>query len=349
MKSYTRKILYLQKLRAVSSFAIIVLHTFTMYNIVYKDTLSATENYVTKLIPWLMLWAVPCFLMVSGVLLLDQNREMPIKKIFKKYILRMLIVLILMITVFYIVDKLTNHDPFEWSDIPEIGKKIVEDGSWAHLWYIYLLIGIYLLLPLYRVIAKHTDATTMKYICLVVVTFVSVIPVIEIVIDLSIGFTIGITTIYPVYLFLGYMIHNKILNASIWKSILFILLGAGMIVLLSAIDFGDKQEQIEKLLGNIGFLPIVILSVGLFGLFHQTDKEYDEERTSCRVWSFFDKYSFGIYLIHLIFLRTLIKVINFNPFEYGIWMLPVIAVGVYICSLITMIIIKQIPGLKKLF
>ena len=136
-----------------------------------------------------------------------------------------------------------------------------------------------------------------------------------------------------------------------------LLIAAGIYLTLGAVRFlageltereKEKQEQIEKLLGNTAFLPILILSVGLFGLFYNTDRTYDEGSKACSVWGFFDKYSFGIYLIHLIFLRTLIKVIDFNPFEYGIWMLPVIAVGVYICSLITMIIIKQIPGLKKL-
>lgn len=344
-----KKILYLLKIRAISCFAIILLHTFTMYNIVYKDTLSSTDLYITKLVPWLMMWAVPCFLMVSGVLLLDTNREMPIKKIFYKYILRMVLVLILMITIFYIVDELTNHNSFEWNDVTTVGKKIVEDGSWAHLWYIYLLIGIYLLLPLYRIIAKHTDNQTMIYICIIAIFFISIIPFLETMTNLSIGFTIGITSIFPIYLFLGYMIHNKILNINVWINVLFTIVGIGMIILLSKLDFGEHQAQVEKLLGNYAFFPIVILSIGMFGLFNKTDREYNEESTSCKIWSFFDKYSFGIYLIHLIFLRTLIKVIKFNPFEYGIWMLLVIAIGVYICSLITMIIIKHIPLLKKLF
>ena len=166
-----KKILYLSKIRAISSFAIIILHTFTMYNIVYKNELSERDFYITQLVPWLMMWAVPCFLMVTGVLLLDKNKQISIKKIFSKYILRMILVLILFTTIFYIIDKLCDQKSFEVNDILVVGKKLLSDESWAHLWYIYLLIGIYLLLPLYKVIADHASKTILIYICIIAFIF----------------------------------------------------------------------------------------------------------------------------------------------------------------------------------
>ena len=343
-----KKILYLSKIRAISSFAIIILHTFTMYNIVYKNELSERDFYITQLVPWLMMWAVPCFLMVTGVLLLDKNKQISIKKIFSKYILRMILVLILFTTIFYIIDKLCDQKSFEVNDILVVSKKLLSDESWAHLWYIYLLIGIYLLLPLYKVIADHASKTILIYICIIAFIFLSILPFIESLNDINIGLTVCIASIFPIYLFLGYMIHNDYIKTNVIFGILLVIIGVGFIVYMSIVDFGDNEKYIDSMLGNYSFFPIVILSIGMFILIKGRNRDYDENGFYYNMWIFFDKYSFGVYLTHLIYLRILIKVFKFNPFEFGIWMLPIIAIGVYILSLLTTMLIKFIPGLKKL-
>ena len=51
-----------------------------------------------------MMWAVPCFVMVTGALLLDENREVSFDKLFNKYILRVLGALVVFSMVFRIFD-----------------------------------------------------------------------------------------------------------------------------------------------------------------------------------------------------------------------------------------------------
>ena len=94
------RIVYLSRIRVLASMAIVILHTFTMYGMVEADFLTETEDYVTRVVPYLMMWAVPCFVMVSGVLLLDEEREISIKKILSRYMLRILLVLLLFILLF---------------------------------------------------------------------------------------------------------------------------------------------------------------------------------------------------------------------------------------------------------
>ncbi len=341
------RILYLSRIRVVASFAIVILHTFTMYGMADKDVISGTEAYVTKLVPWLMMWAVPCFVMVSGVLLLDEKRTITIPKLLFKYVLRMVVVLLLFTALYYLLDAWMNKEPLEWGGITTIFKKFAEDGSWAHLWYLYLLVGLYLLLPAYRAIAKNTGRETLIYLGVVCIIFLSLVPTLERMTDLNTGFYICTSSIFPVYFFMGYMINKGQLKLGMVAGIILTAAGVVTIVILSGMDFGEKQASMEKLLGNYAFLPIVVLSAGAFILLKGNGGVF--RPGMAKVWEFLDKYSFGIYLTHLIFLRFLIKVVKWNPFSFGsFWMLIPIVLVVYLASLAVTILLKLIPGVKKL-
>ena len=184
------RILYLSRIRVLASMAIVVLHTFTMYGIVEKDVMTDTETYVTRVVPYLMMWAVPCFVMVSGVLLLDKKRNIPVSRLLTRYVLRMLAVLLLFTTLFFFLDLWMNKEAFTAEGISTILHKFAEDKSWAHLWYLYLLIGMYLLLPAYRAVAQNVSRGTMIYICIIYVIFLSVLPAVTKMTDQELGFYI---------------------------------------------------------------------------------------------------------------------------------------------------------------
>ena len=347
MSEKNERILYLSRIRVVASLAIVVLHTFTMYGMADKEIISETEYYVTKLVPWLMMWAVPCFIMVSGVLLLDEKRTITIPRLLFRYVLRMLIVLLLFTALYYFMDAWMNNEAPDWSGISTIFKKFAEDGSWAHLWYLYLLVGLYLLLPAYRAIAKNAGRDTLIYLGVICLIFLSLVPTLERMTDFKTGFYICTSSIFPVYFFMGHMIHKGQLKLGILAGIILTVIGFLAIVILSNMDFGEKQASMEKLLGNYAFLPVVVLSVGAFVLLKGTGGSLNPKMA--KVWTFLDRYSFGIYLTHLIFLRFLIKVVKWNPFSAGsFWMLIPIVLMVYMASLLVSILLKLIPGINKL-
>ena len=336
-----KKIIYLSKIRSLASIAIVILHTFTMYHIVDANSMTSVEEYITRLVPFLMMWAVPCFVMVSGSLLLDSNKNITIKKIFGKYILRIILILIIFTLLFFYIDIIMTSQTISVGEyISTWFKKFISGKSWAHMWYLYMLIGIYLMLPLYRIIAKHATKTILIYIGIVIIFFISIIEPLENIINIPIEFYIFISSIFPVYLFVGYMIHNNMLKFNTLVSNLLVIISIISIVLLTLLN----DNNIDNLLGNYSFIPVICLSIGMYLLLHTT-----KESKLTRVWLFLDKYSFSIYLTHLIYLRILIRLIDWNPLEYGsFWMLFLVSIGVFILSLVTSMILKLIPGLKKI-
>ena len=81
-------------LRAVACFAIVLLHTVFCAVSLFPEEASATQALLSNIVVNNMMWAVPCFLMVSGALLLNPERPVTVKKCLTKYIPRMLIALL---------------------------------------------------------------------------------------------------------------------------------------------------------------------------------------------------------------------------------------------------------------
>ena len=57
--------------------------------------------------------------------------------------------------------------------------------------------------------------------------------------------------------------------------------------------------------------------------------------------------SFGIYIFHMFWVNIIYKVVKFNPFEHGIWVIIPMLILVVIASDITTILYKRIPYVGK--
>lgn len=336
---------YLSYLRVIACVAIVWLHTFTMEAMFYKDKISMSQSIASNTMSYIMMWAVPCFVMVTGALLLNPQKEISIKSIYCRYIFRIFLVLVIFVSIFTISDVIANKEKLSFTAlIKRIGYKLYTGTSWSHLWYLYLLIGLYILLPVFRALVKALDDKELKYIVLIYFIFNSVIPIINQISETQTGFYITTSSVFPLYLILGYLIHSDRIRLGMKTSILMLLIGELFIVGLSVYGIKNQNTTIISMVGNYSFVPVVIASVGMFGLF----KNIKSARNN-RILLFTDKLSFGIYLIHLAFLRYGIRFGDFNPFTHGgIAMIILIAAAVFAASFFLTAILKMIPGIKKI-
>lgn len=345
MKAYDEKIHYLSYLRVIACVAIIWLHTFTMEAMFYKNDLSTFNDIASNTVPFIMMWAVPCFVMVTGALLLNPDKEITVKKVICRYVFRISIVLIVFVSIFTISDVIANKEKIGVTDIVKrIFYKLYTGTSWAHLWYLYLLIGLYLLLPVFRALVKGLDDKEIKYILLIYFIFNSIVPLINQVSKTQTGFYITTNSIFPFYLIIGYMIHSDRIKLNMKKSIALFAFGEILIIILSVVGIKTDNSIITSLLGNYSFVPVVITSIGIFGMFKNININ-----KSNKFILLVDKLSFGIYLTHLAFLRYGIRFGGFNPYTHGgIIMIVVIVLLVFILSFLLTYILKLIPGLKNI-
>ena len=166
-----KKIHYLSYLRAAACIAIIVLHTVDVAVILYQDHITNGERIASLSGVYCMMWAVPCFVMVTGALLLNKDRTITIKDVFRKYILRVVIALVAASLIFALFDMLMNREGFGVSFLARGFLNALTGSGWAHMWYLYLLIGLYLLMIFYRAVANHVSDKEYRYLLIVYVVF----------------------------------------------------------------------------------------------------------------------------------------------------------------------------------
>jgi len=102
----------------------------------------------------LVRWCVPVFVMVSGALLLAPHETETLGDFFKKRMGRVLVP-ILFWSLLYIVWGYFHENvqvPFTFSYV--VGK-LASGKPYYHMWFIYMLLGLYLFTPVFRVIVAH--------------------------------------------------------------------------------------------------------------------------------------------------------------------------------------------------
>ena len=344
------RILYLSRLKALACIAVTVLHTFLAANI-YSADINTQSGMMS--VRNCMMWAVPCFVMASGALLLDNKRVLTTKKLFGKYILRMAVALVVFSILFAIFDGILINHHTAAEICKDSFNAIFLGTGWIHMWYIYLLFAIYLMLPIYKLITKNATASQLKYLLLVYAVFTSVFPLIETISGKKIPFYICVFSIYPLYFFLGHVLHTGVIKLPKMASGLMFLICLGIITLLTVYSYTNNANSPEicgkiiSLLNVYSFAVYVVSAIGVFGFLRRTQNQHIPLLDN--IAAELDNCSFGIYLLHMAVLRYIFLYMKFNPFEHG-GVITIIGI-----SLLTLVIsyavtkaLKFVPYVNKL-
>lgn len=332
-------------IRSLACIAIIILHTVYSAVLLFGSDIDAQTNITSMAVVDSMMWAVPCFIMVTGALLLETERKITYKKLFGKYILRIFAALVIFGMVFRVFDIIMDKEPVNVAAFLKGLYEIFTGTSWSHIWYLYLLIGLYLLLPFYKKVVDNSSAKEIKYLLAVYIIFLSILPMLEIW-GINCGFYIHVSTIYPFYLFGGYAIYKHIYCPGKAASLVMFIIATLLIIGCTVVRWIYDIPSMEILWGYAS-LFVIMQAVGFFALLK------DVKHTGFRAvkWLLLklDECSFGVYLIHMIFVRLILRYIGFNPYENGgILAFVAVIAGILVISYAITWILKRIPFLKKI-
>ena len=242
-------------LRAAACLAIVLLHTVFCAVSLFPEEASATQALLSNIVVNNMMWAVPCFLMVSGALLLNPERSVTVKKCLTKYIPRMLIALVVFCLLFRALEILVNHEPVNAETLLSGFYEIFSGTSWSHVWYLYLMIGIYLLLPFYHKIASNSTAGELRCLMIVYVIFLSLVAVLK-TFGISVGFYICVSAIYPFYLFCGYALRQGVWRVNRGLGLLFLLIGGRPVHRVERKRHHKGRRRVLRLFFHFCYSPV---------------------------------------------------------------------------------------------
>ena len=317
------------------------MHSVNAAEMLYRSTISAAQIRNSMAVVYSLMWAVPCFLMVSGALLLDPEREMPLKKIVTKYILRMVIVLTVFVFLFRFFDMFMNGETFSEYIITDALHKLFTCKSWAHLWYVYALIALYICTPFVRAFISKFGEKGIKR-ALLIYSAIMLILICTVPFGGETVFGVVSVSIYLFYYILGFAIRKKIIKTDTIISGFIFVMSALLILLLSFYAYSGEHAFLTRILSGYASPLTVIESASLFAIFAGIGKE------ETKLISFIDSRSFGIYLTHMFIVRLVLRYCGVNPYIEKWWVMPALIVTELAFSIAVISVLKLIPGVKKL-
>lgn len=159
------RIIYYDFLRIIAMTAVIALHvSANNWSSVDVHTLQWNAfNFYEGIVRW----GVPVFTMISGALFLDNRKELNVKTLYSKNILRLVIAFLFWSTIYAIVANSISS----MSTARFISRVI--QGNY-HMWFIYMIVGLYILTPFLRKITENKKVT--GYFLIVTFMFTFFIP-----------------------------------------------------------------------------------------------------------------------------------------------------------------------------
>lgn len=323
-------------------FAVVVLHTASPLLFRVKEA-SINDWLAADAYNALVRFCVPVFVMITGALLLQREYELGD---FLKRRLGRLIPPFIFWSLVYIGYKLYDGE-LELSDNIWPNIKLVlqqlQTGSYYHLWYVYLLIGLYLFIPIIsKFVRNATEKELLYFLGIWLLTMILGKPYLNV---FDPGIDLHNFTGYTGYLVLGYYLAYKpfkFKNMASIAALVFIL----CIVLIASGTYLLLLKT--RSLSTFFYEPIspfiLILSASAFLMARFIKIKLNPVVNN--IISNIGKYTLGLYLSHALILNLLelsgITYSIFNP----VFSIPLVALLCFSLSCLMIYVMSKLPLLK---
>jgi surface polysaccharide O-acyltransferase-like enzyme len=336
--SLNNNIVWIDNLRVLATISVIFLHVSCP--LLYK--FETNPNWwCGNIYDSIMRFCVPVFVMITGALLLP--KEYDLKYFIKSKVTRIIFPFLFwsfMYLLFNLFVKKTRGENSNILDTFNFTLIYIKKGSSYHLWYVYMIIGIYLFIPIISKWIKICSEKEILYFLIIwVITIILNIPFIN---NFAPNFNLTYFSGYLGFLILGYYLSKKTfknLKSLRQISILLFLTGA-LITIFGTYFLSSRNGFYSDFFHNFLTINVLIMAVGFFLYFKNLKIN---NITVIKIRNFISKYSYGIYLVHVLILTILYKIgFNFkliNPF-IGI---PIISLLCLIISSLTIHYMNKLP------
>lgn len=343
-----KRVIYFDILRIAAIFAVVAVHLSAQH---WLDVdVSSRAWFAFNLYCTTGKWSVPIFVMISGALFLGRN--ISIRTILKKNVARIATVFLSWSGCYALVDLVFRHAP-----LSVVLSQLIT-GHY-HLWFLYMIVGLYLLIPLLRPIVQNETLT--HYFLLLALVFTFLLP--------------------QLALFTSFVSYeaSTVIRTVIMYSYCFFPLGFTVYFVggyyLSRRSFSHREEIVLYCVGVAALLFSIIAPAALSraqGAANPTFYSYNDLNVLCTSVPIFvfakqhlvfprmgerayallrkmSKYSFGVYLVHPMVIELLqhfgIDTFSCNAF----FSVPLLAIFVFTASTAISALLNRIPIINKYF
>ncbi len=336
----TERYAYMDWLRVVAILTVVGIHVLS--KIINAESPEAWEWQLANALDSALRWCVPVFFMLSGALLLTHKPDEPVWKFLKKRLLKAFVPLVFWSGIYLLYRIVEQGRSYSAGEAITL---FLTDDIYFHLWFLYTIIGLYLMAPFLRILVDRMSKRTFEYFLLFWVVFSVFMPFVNKFLGFDIAFTAGMFEPYIGYFMLGaylflYPIHKKYLP----------LMAVAAIFGYFATYFGT--ETLTATNGELDdffyehYRPnSLAITLFVFTAFQQLHTQLNENRLITRI----STATLGIYVIHPLVQFYLVKYIGIHPLLIH----PVIGIFVswtviFAVSFLLIVILQKLPGTRHI-
>jgi surface polysaccharide O-acyltransferase-like enzyme len=330
----------------VAIFLVVVIHVSGKLTKVWGD-IQEDQWVIADIYGGIARVAVPLFFMISGYLLLPRSESL--SAFYAKRMTRILIPFVVW-SLIYLGWYCGRHPNTCTSSV--IWNLLLVQGTYYHLWFLYSLLSIYLILPLLRLMIRpDTDKRILWYLIVLWLIFQPILTTAHKFWGVSINISAPLGTGFVCYFFLGYLLGEIplsrakiILSAVIW--------GIGtLITILGTYLLTRNSGQFDSFFYDFVSLNVILASGAAFLLLRWVSEKRPFASSNVQALTrTLATSAFGIYLIHVIVIEVLRDgILSQQVASFmgnAIWNLPLVSTVVFVLSFLMVRILQKTPILK---
>lgn len=329
---------YLSVLNVVSCFSVIALHVngnFWVY--------SNTKNWIyANIIESVFYFAVPIFFMITGATLLNYKKKYSTAIFFKKRVSKAFLPFIFWSVIAAVFLFVIDSKRFAGFGIRQMINGLLLTEYNQFFWYFPALFSVYLSIPLFASLEEKYKKRTIEYLIVVALIINVGGMFVTRVMHISVShyFVAGVSG-YLIFVLLGFYISEYGLERHVRRIVYILgLLGLGMHIVGTHI-LSMRQNEVVSSFKEYLNLPSVLYATAIFTFF----KYMKWHKLIIKMVGFFEKQTFGIFLVHWFILKVLdiyrIQLITLR--DKLMW-----TFGVFIVSWLIVLGLQRIPLLRKM-
>lgn len=323
---------YLNVLRLFACLLVVLSHVIGTALQTYSAGLMEVQIYILKGIHNCIRWHVPIFVMISGALFLDPEKSITVKKMYTKYIFRIVLGIIIWGIIYHYVRITMEQKDLRLSYLGKSILAVITNDPFSHLWYLYMILGLYIIQPvLFQFIRSSSQKNVLLLIC-VLFLFTSLLPTIEILCDINIyNITVfSITGPYVLYFLLGHLLSK----CNFMRHQTIVLISCITILFYILLSFCGKEEFFAY---NSPF--VVLVACSIFYLAKTID-------VKLLLADKVDKLCYGVYICHGFSFQFWYRILKITPLKMN-WLISIFG-GFFFTVIITFLMVYLMRKIKIL-
>lgn len=343
------RLLWVDIIRIIGIIAVIAIHVEDSF--IYSwNKISWIDWWASNIYMGFIRFPIPLFIILSGYLLLSKQEDNV--TFFMKRINKVVIPLVAWSMIYWIF--INNYNLYSIITVDFV-QRLLANKIYFHLYFLYIILGLYIITPLLRRILEHSNMSDVHYYLTLWLIFSLINQLIGF-FGYNIGIPLEAVTLNLGLYILGYAIKNTRISYRIklLSGILVVL--SITITIIGTYFFVSKIGQIDGSVGRLITITSVTSAIGLFILVREALSNLSLKGSMSifgNIISTIGGATMGMYLVHPILLHYvyhgisgvhLLSVDVISP----IFSIPLVTFLLFVSSLLIVVVFQKIPLFRKI-